>query len=50
MATRRYGTIIRHLRDDPDTARELCERLITAHQLEEFLTLSAYEHLDSIPA
>jgi hypothetical protein len=28
MATaRRYGTIIRHLRDDPDTARELCERL-----------------------
>jgi hypothetical protein len=28
MATaRRYGTIIRHLREDPDTARELCERL-----------------------
>lgn len=28
MATaRRYGTIIRHLRDDPDTARELAEKL-----------------------
>lgn len=27
MATRRYGTIVRHLRDDPDTARELAEKL-----------------------
>jgi len=27
MATRRYGTLIRHLREDPDTARELAERL-----------------------
>lgn len=27
MATRRYGTLIRHLRDDPDTARELAEKL-----------------------
>jgi hypothetical protein len=27
MAARRYGTIIRHLRDDPDTSRELCEKL-----------------------
>jgi len=27
MAARRYGTLVRHLRDDPDTARELAERL-----------------------
>ncbi len=27
MATRRYGTLIRHLREDPDTARELAEKL-----------------------
>ena len=27
MATRRYGTIIRHLREDPDTAAELAARL-----------------------
>ena len=27
MATRRYGTIVRHLKDDPDTARELAEKL-----------------------
>ncbi len=27
MATRRYGTIIRHLTEDPDTAPELCAKL-----------------------
>jgi hypothetical protein len=27
MAARRYGTIVRHLREDPDTAHELCEKL-----------------------
>ena len=27
MAARRYGTIIRHLSEDPDTCRELCEKL-----------------------
>ena len=27
MATRRYGTIVRHLRDDPETARELAAKL-----------------------
>lgn len=27
MTTRRYGTIVRHLRDDPDTARELALKL-----------------------
>ena len=27
MATRRYGTIVRHLREDPDTARELAAKL-----------------------
>lgn len=27
MATRRYGTIVKHLRDDPDTARELVAKL-----------------------
>ena len=27
MATRRYGTIVRHLTDDPDTAVELAQRL-----------------------
>ncbi|MFK7742176.1 MAG: hypothetical protein AB8H80_17810 [Planctomycetota bacterium] len=35
MATRRYGTIIRHLKEDPDTSRELVERLDddTLHEL-----------------
>ena len=27
MAGRRYGTIIKHLKDDPDTAVELCQKL-----------------------
>ena len=27
MATRRYGTIVRHLREDPDTAGELAAKL-----------------------
>lgn len=27
MATRRYGTIVRHLSEDPDTARELAAKL-----------------------
>jgi hypothetical protein len=27
MATRRYGTIVRHLREDPDAAREFAEKL-----------------------
>lgn len=27
MATRRYGTIVRHLKEDPDTARELAQKL-----------------------
>lgn len=27
MATRRYGTIVKHLTGDPDTARELCAKL-----------------------
>lgn len=27
MATRRYGTIVKHLRDDPDTAQELVAKL-----------------------
>lgn len=27
MAIRRYGTIVRHLREDPDTARELVAKL-----------------------
>ena len=27
MATRRYGTIVRHLSDDPDTASELAAKL-----------------------
>ncbi|MEO0478838.1 MAG: hypothetical protein AAF196_05105 [Planctomycetota bacterium] len=27
MATRRYGTIVKHLRDDPETARELVGKL-----------------------
>ena len=27
MATRRYGTIVKHLTTDPDTARELCAKL-----------------------
>jgi len=27
MATRRYGTIVRHLREDPDTASELAAKL-----------------------
>lgn len=27
LATRRYGTIVKHLRDDPDTARELAAKL-----------------------
>ena len=26
-ARRRYGTIVRHLTEDPETARELCEKL-----------------------
>ena len=41
-ATRRYGTLIRHLRDDPDTAVELARKLdeellvhLTAALLEE---------------
>ena len=27
MATRRYGTIVRHLKEDPDTAAELAAKL-----------------------